>query len=114
VPPEGGQTTPPALPGKSGGSREVIFEFTPVGVTVKATVIDVLTGVEVSVIGPAGPASQRELERVALAKLKQRLEREGHSTSSSTTASLKKKDVPEGGSGGATSGGGMPPGGIIV
>lgn len=43
---------------------------------VKATAIDVLTGTEVSVIGPAGPAGQRELERVALMKLKQRLVRE--------------------------------------
>lgn len=44
---------------------------------VKATAIDVLTGIEVSVIGPAGRAGQRELERVALMKLKQRLAREG-------------------------------------
>lgn len=62
--------------GATGGSREVIFEFIPMGGSVKATAIDVLTGIEVSVVGPAGPAGQRELERVALMKLKQRLVRE--------------------------------------
>ncbi len=43
---------------------------------VKATAVDLLTGTEVSVIGPAGSAGQRELERVALMKLKKRLVRE--------------------------------------
>lgn len=77
VPPEGGSKTPPTPSGATGGPREVIFEFIPMGGGVKATAVDVLTGIEVSVIGPAGPVGQRELERVALMKLKQRLVREG-------------------------------------
>ena len=60
----------PSSPGKPGG--EVIFEFKPVGGSVKVTAVDVATGVEVSVIGPPS-APQRELERVALGKLRFRL-----------------------------------------
>jgi hypothetical protein len=43
---------------------------------VKITAIDSATAVEVSVMGPAN-AAQSDLERVALRKLKARLEREG-------------------------------------
>lgn len=77
-PPEGEHGNPPAsASGRSGGQpREIIFEFTPIGGSVKVTATDVQTGVEVVVVGPAGPASQRELERIAIQKLKQRLERE--------------------------------------
>ena len=56
--------------------REVYFEFVKVGNAVKVTAIDSLTAVEVSVMGPAN-AAQSDLERVALRKLKARLEREG-------------------------------------
>ena len=74
---------PPDDPEKGGGGRpgtpagaggEVIFEFQPMGGSVKVSAIDVETGVEVSVIG-SHTAPQRELERVALGKLRYRLKR---------------------------------------
>ena len=55
--------------------REVYFEFVKIGNAVKITAIDSLTAIEVSVMGPAN-AAQSDLERVALRKLKARLERE--------------------------------------
>jgi hypothetical protein len=55
--------------------REVYFEFTPVGAVVKVAAIDSMTGIEVTVMGPAS-ASQADLERLALQKLKARLTRE--------------------------------------
>jgi hypothetical protein len=48
----------------------------------------------VSVVGPAGQASQRELQRIALAKLMQRLTREGHAVARPETT------PKDGGSGG--------------
>ena len=56
-------------------SREVYFEFTAIGGTVKVVAIDALTGAEVSVMGPAS-AAQADLERLALQKLKARLKRD--------------------------------------
>ena len=53
----------------------VYFEFSAVGTTVKLAAIDATTGIEVSVIGPAS-ASQADLERLAVAKLRARLARE--------------------------------------
>jgi hypothetical protein len=50
----------------------VYFEFTPVGASVKVAAIDAATGTEVCVIGPAR-ASQADLQRLALQKLKARL-----------------------------------------
>jgi hypothetical protein len=55
--------------------REVYFEFTVIGHTVKVTAIDSVTGIEVATMGPAR-ASQADLEQLALAKLKARLLRE--------------------------------------
>jgi hypothetical protein len=52
--------------------REVYFEFTAIGGAVRVSAIDALTGIEVTVMGPAG-AAQSQLERVALQKLKARL-----------------------------------------
>lgn len=46
--------------------------------SVRASAIDVATGVEVQVVGPEGITAQAGLRRVALAKLKQRLVREGY------------------------------------
>jgi len=94
VPPESGNRPPIKPSGTSGGPREIIFEFTPLGGSVKATAVDVQTGVEVSVTGPAGPAAQRELQRIALAKLRQRLVREGYATADAP------ETPPKGGSGG--------------
>ncbi len=59
----------------AGEDREVYFEFTVVGNSVKVTAIDSATGTEVSTMGPTS-ASQADLRRLALAKLKARLERE--------------------------------------
>jgi hypothetical protein len=55
--------------------RDVYFEFTAVGSVMKVVAIDSETGIEVSVMGPAS-ALQRDLERLALQKLKLRLSRE--------------------------------------
>jgi hypothetical protein len=52
--------------------REVYFEFTAIGAVVKVVAIDAETGIEVSVMGPAG-AAQADLQRLALGKLKARL-----------------------------------------
>jgi hypothetical protein len=54
--------------------REVYFEFTAIGTSVKVVAIDAATGTEVSIVGPAS-AAQAALERLALAKLKKRLTR---------------------------------------
>jgi hypothetical protein len=55
--------------------RDVYFEFTVIGTSVKATAIDSVTGIEVSVVGPV-TARRNELQRLALAKLERRLTRE--------------------------------------
>jgi len=55
-------------------SRDVYFEFTAIGRTVKVSAIDSATGLEVSVIGPAS-ASQADLQHLALQKLKAQLSR---------------------------------------
>lgn len=93
-PPEGEHNKPSPPSSKKSGSREVIFEFTPIGGSVKVTAIDVATGIEVAVIGPAGPTSQRELERIALQKLIHRMEREADGPAT------KRDDPPRGGTGG--------------
>jgi hypothetical protein len=54
--------------------RNVYFELTRLGSTVKVVAIDGTTGTEVSVMGPSS-AAQSDLERLALAKLKARLAR---------------------------------------
>jgi uncharacterized protein DUF6898 len=56
------------------GGREVYFEFTAIGSTVKVTAIDSVTGIEVTVMGPAA-ATKTDLQRLALQKLKARLTR---------------------------------------
>jgi len=57
--------------------REVYFEFTAIGRSVKVSAIDAATGLEVSVVGPAS-ASRADLERLALQKLKARLAGDGN------------------------------------
>ncbi len=62
----------------SGGAkepeREVYFEFTALGASVKVAAIDAATGLEVAVVGPAS-AARFDLQRLALAKLMARLSR---------------------------------------
>jgi hypothetical protein len=59
------------------GSREVLFEFTAVGAVMKVAAIDAETGVEVMVMGPAH-ARRADLQKLALAKLRQRLKMGGN------------------------------------
>ncbi|MCC5996222.1 MAG: hypothetical protein JJU18_07635 [Oceanicaulis sp.] len=54
------------------GGREVIFEFMTIGQSVRVAAIDVATGEEVVISGPAG-AARGDLERVAGRKLARRL-----------------------------------------
>ncbi|MBX3447323.1 MAG: serine hydroxymethyltransferase [Parvibaculaceae bacterium] len=56
--------------------REVIFEFVPVGISMKVSAIDVETGKEVSIVGPSS-AAQTELEAIALRKLRYVLQKAG-------------------------------------
>jgi hypothetical protein len=52
--------------------REVLFEFTAVGAVTKVAAIDAETGTEVVVMGPTH-ASRADLQKLALAKLRKRL-----------------------------------------
>jgi len=54
--------------------REILFEFTVIGSSVRVAAIDAATGIEVTVVAPA-VAARSDLERLALAKLKVRLAR---------------------------------------
>ncbi len=81
----------------SDGGREVYFEFTAIGRSVKVSAIDAATGFEVSVIGPAS-ASQADLERLALQKLNARLLKavrwSSHETHSRGSRSPAKRATP--------------------
>jgi hypothetical protein len=79
------------------GGREVIFEYIPVGTSVKVTVVDVATAVEVSIIGPSS-AAQSELENLALRKLRYVLEKNGEG---------KKPEPPDPDTGPGTGRGGI-------
>lgn len=57
-----------------GEHREVLFEFTAVGTVMKVAAIDAATGIEVTVMGPVH-AARADLQKLALAKLRRRLER---------------------------------------
>jgi hypothetical protein len=52
--------------------REVLFEFTAIGAVMKVAAIDAQTGIEVTVMGPSR-ASRADLQKLALAKLRNRL-----------------------------------------
>jgi hypothetical protein len=53
--------------------REVLFEFTAIGAVMKVAAIDAATGIEVTVMGPVR-AARADLQKLALAKLRRRLE----------------------------------------
>lgn len=55
-------------------SGEIIFEFIPVGDSVKVCAVDSRTGFEVSIVGPAKTPVE-DLERVAARKLRRQLEK---------------------------------------
>jgi hypothetical protein len=63
------------MSGDRSGSREVYFEFTTIGGTVKVVAIDAASGTEVTVMGPAR-TPQGDMQRLALQKLMARLARE--------------------------------------
>ena len=93
MPPDG-KSGPTSTPGNQpGGPREVIFEHTALGASVRVTAVDCATGLEAFVIGPVG-APQRDLERLALGKLKQRMAREGEGVA---RAQSPKRDDGRGG-----------------
>lgn len=54
------------------GDGEVIVEMRPVGGVVRVAAIDVATGAEVVIMGPA-TASPQSLEQLVIAKLKRKL-----------------------------------------
>jgi hypothetical protein len=62
--------------GPDAGDREVYFEFTAIGSSVKVVAIDADSGIEVAVLGPVS-AARSDLRKLALAKLKARLARGG-------------------------------------
>jgi hypothetical protein len=63
-----------AGPGKTGpGGSDVYFEFTRVGGQFRVAAIDANTGIEVIVIAPL-TATQIQMQNLALAKLKRRLD----------------------------------------
>mgnify|MGYP001556174458 CR=1 FL=1 len=55
---------------------DVLFEFTPIGGQMRVAAIDSKSGTEVIVIAPL-TASQIQMQNLALAKLKRRLEQQG-------------------------------------
>jgi hypothetical protein len=61
---------------ESDASSDIYFETTIIGATAKVVAIDGASGVEVSVFGPAH-AAESELKRLALAKLRARIARQG-------------------------------------
>lgn len=65
-----GADGPPAAPG------EVYFEFTRLGAQLRVAAIDAATGTEVVLIAPV-TATQIQIQNLALAKLKRRLEQGG-------------------------------------
>ncbi len=74
-----------------GGEREIIFEFQSVGEIVRVAAIDVATGEEVVIQGPAS-TPKRELERIAARKLMRRLDQ-------LFSSNPEKKTPPRGGGG---------------
>jgi hypothetical protein len=54
------------------GESEVIVEMRPIGGVVRVAAVDVASGTEVVIMGPAS-ASPQSLEQVAVAKLKRKL-----------------------------------------
>jgi hypothetical protein len=56
-------------------AREVLFEISVMGAAARVSAIDASSGIEVTVIAPAG-AARADLQRLALAKLMARLAKE--------------------------------------
>ena len=58
---------------KAAGPHDVYFEFMQIGGQMRVAAIDAKTGIEVIVIAPV-TATQIQMQNIALAKLKRRLE----------------------------------------
>lgn len=57
----------------NGSSREVLFEFTQLGQQMRVAAIDAATATEVVIIAPL-TATRLQMQNIALAKLKRKLE----------------------------------------
>ena len=55
------------------GKGEVLFEFTRIGVQMRVSAIDPVTGTEVVIVAPA-TAPRSQMQQIAMAKLKRKLE----------------------------------------
>ncbi|MGD9868377.1 MAG: serine hydroxymethyltransferase [Hyphomicrobiales bacterium] len=66
----------PPRPVAREGDGEIYVEFKQVGQIMRVTAIDAASGVEVVIMGPVS-ASQGDLQKVAVAKLRRRLGQEG-------------------------------------
>ncbi|WP_440959874.1 DUF6898 family protein [Oceanicaulis sp. LC35] len=71
------------MAGDPSQDREFIFEFVTIGDSVRVAAVDVATGTEVVVFGPAHTA-QSDLQRLAARKLIRRLTQDGHHEESKT------------------------------
>ncbi len=60
---------------KTNSGGEVYFEFTTIGPQVRVAALDARTGVEVVIIAPK-TAPQSQMQQIAMAKLKKRLQSE--------------------------------------
>jgi hypothetical protein len=60
---------------KPAGPSEVFFEFTQLGAQMRVAAIDARTGIEVIIVAPV-TATQIQMQNIALAKLKRRLEQQ--------------------------------------
>lgn len=60
---------------KPSGPGEVLFEFTQLGAQMRVAAIDSRTGIEVVIVAPV-TATQIQMQNIALAKLKRRMEQE--------------------------------------
>ncbi|MEC9369289.1 MAG: serine hydroxymethyltransferase [Pseudomonadota bacterium] len=65
-------------PGAGTGAGETYIEFKQVGQVMRVSAIDAATGTEVVIMGPAS-ASPGDLQKVAVAKLRRRLEQDRQS-----------------------------------
>lgn len=58
------------------GLGEVLFEFRKVGAQVRVAALHAKTGIEITIVAPAN-APRSQMQKIALAKLRRRLEQDG-------------------------------------
>ena len=59
--------------GRDGRGVEVLFEYTRIGAQTRVSAIDPATGTEVVIVAPA-TAPRTQMQQIAMAKLKRKLE----------------------------------------